>query len=279
MRNVRKQIGQVQENFSGILGVAVGQLDARNKELISFNGGTIFPTASVIKVPILVEVFRQVEEGNLSLDSQLLLKEEEKVGGSGMLKELHAGLRLSLLDLIKLMIVISDNTATNMLIELVGRDSVNETMRHLGLSQTFLEGKLMVKDNPIELSSSTPEEMLSLLIGIYNDEILSPNSCQQILEIMKHQQYVTNMIGRYLPYDPDTVEEGGESILIASKSGSIRGVRNDIGIIWGANCIYAVAIMSKDCEDKRFYPDNEGELAVAKVSRIIYDHYCWEDHK
>ena len=175
------------------------------------------------------------------------------------------------------MIVISDNSATNMLIEVVGRDSVNETMKKLGLNHTFLAGKLMVEANPIELSSSTPEEMLSLLIGIYNGEILSQNSCQQMLEIMKHQQYVTSMIGRYLPYDSDIIEEGGESILIASKSGSIRGVRNDIGIIWGPSCTYAVAIMSKDCKDKRFYPDNEGSLAVAKISRIIYDYYCQEN--
>ena len=279
MRNVRKQIEQVQEGFSGILGVAAKRLDAQDGELVSLNAETVFPTASVIKVPILVEVFRQVEKGDLFLDAQLPLKERDKVGGSGILKELHAGLELTLLDLAKLMIVISDNTATNMLIELVGRDSVNETMRKLGLHHTFLAGKLMVEANPIELSSSTPDEMLSLLIRIYNGEILSPDSCRQMLEIMKHQQYVTSMIGRYLPYDPDAIEEGEDSILIASKSGSIRGVRNDIGIIWGPNCTYAVAIMTKDCKDKRFYPDNEGGIVVAKISGILYGYYCQGNDK
>ena len=277
MKSIGDRIEQVQEGFSGTLGVAAKRLDAQDGKLLILNAQTVFPTASVIKVPILVEVFRQVERGRLSLDTQLTLKAKDKVGGSGILKELHAGLELTLLDLAKLMTVISDNTATNMLIEVVGRDSVNETMKKLGLNNTFLAGKLMVEANPIELSSSTPAEMLSLLIGIYKGEILSQNSCQQMLEIMKHQQYVTSMIGRYLPYDSDAIEEGGESILIASKSGSIRGVRNDIGIIWGPNCTYAVAIMSKDCKDKRFYPDNEGSLAGAKISRIIYDYYCQEN--
>ncbi len=279
MSNPRAWIEQIQKDFSGTLGVAAKRLDVQDGELVSLNAETVFPTASVIKVPILVEVFRQVEQGSLSLDSKLSLKEKDKVGGSGILKELHAGLELTLLDLAKLMIVISDNTATNMLIELVGRDSVNKTMRKLGLHRTFLAGKLMVEANPIELSSSTPDEMLSLLIKIYNSKVLSAATGQQILEIMKHQQYVTSMIGRYLPYDSDTIEEGGESILIASKSGSIRGVRNDIGIIWGPNCTYAVAIMTKDCKDKRFYPDNEGGLVVAKISGILYGYYCQGNDK
>jgi len=272
----------IDEDFSGNIGLAARILDSTKEQQLTYNEKDVFPTASVIKVPILVEALKQVELGELSLHEELMLDEEDKVGGSGILQDLSPQIKLKFLDVLKLMIVVSDNTATNMVIDRVGVASMNETMRNLGLEKTISEGKLMVKTED-ELqgeesgfkgySRSTPEELLTILVALYQGKILDKENTNLAIQIMKAQKYVTDMIGRYLPYNPEDSSEKGSRVQIASKSGSITGVRNDIGIIWGPTVTYAVAMMTTNCNDERFYPDNEGQLTVARISEEIFDYY------
>ena len=105
-------------------------------EAASLNGDELFPTASVFKVPVIVELYRQVEAGAVSLEEELALREEDKVPGSGILQELSPGLMVTLRDLVSLMMIVSDNTATDLLIEKVGMENVNATLRRLGLKRT-----------------------------------------------------------------------------------------------------------------------------------------------
>ncbi len=100
----------------------------------------MFPTASVFKVPVIVELYGQVEAGRLSLDDRLILKDSIKVPGSGILKELSEGLEVTVRDLSRLMMILSDNTATDMLVERVGKENVNARMRRLGLKNTVVVG-------------------------------------------------------------------------------------------------------------------------------------------
>ena len=276
----QKSLKELEDNFSGNIGVSVRVLDDGEDGNFTYNEEVSFPTASVIKVPILVEALKQVQDGRKYLQKEYELKEKEKVGGSGILKEMSSGTKLNLLDLLTLMIVISDNTATNKVIDIVGVDSVNESMSKLGLQNIYLSGKLMQnekekkdkeeKSTSGEYSKATPEDLLQLLVMLYKGEILNTDETKRAIDIMENQHFVTNMIGRYLPYDPEDTPE--KSVLrIASKSGAIRGVRNDIGFIWYKDLTYAVAMMTKNCEDTRFYPDNEGALTVAKVSKKVYD--------
>jgi len=122
------------EGFDGRLGVAVKHLGTG--EAASLNGDELFPTASVFKVPVIVELYRQVEAGAASLDEKVILREEDKVPGSGVLKELTPGLAVTLRDLVELMMIVSDNTATDLIVERVGMEKVNATLRRLGLERT-----------------------------------------------------------------------------------------------------------------------------------------------
>lgn len=268
------EMQQVVSRFSGVIGVAVRRLDGDRSGLdVEMNARDVFPTASVIKLPIMVEAFRQHDRGDLSLDERLELIDEEKVTGSGVIQHLSAGLRLTVIDLVTLMIVLSDNTATNLLIERVGRERVNRTMKDLGCTKTYLVGKLQLppeKRNDEQrqgvINHSTPLDMVNLLTSIYLGEAASKKSCEQMLSILQKQN-LTAILGRHLPLD---AEEGELEARLGSKSGSIRGVRNDVGIVWGAASTYAVALFSKGCTDRLYRHENEAILALAHISRILY---------
>src|SRR5262249_21295988 len=156
------------------------------------------------------------------LRETLTLREEEKVAGSGVLKELHAGLAFALEDLARLMIVISDNTATNMLIDRLGCDAVNARMQNLGLDQTRLERRLfdMEARAPGFANGISPADMALLLLKMERRELISPDACEAMLAIMRRQQ-VSSKMPRLLP--PDTP--------IAHKTGTVSNASHDVGII------------------------------------------------
>ena len=115
-------------------GVAVQHIESGEETLI--NADAVFPTASVFKIPVLIELYKQVGEEKLGLDDLIRVTGYSKISGSGVLKELHSGLEVTIHDLATLMIIVSDNTATDLLLDLVGMDNVNQTLREIGLTQT-----------------------------------------------------------------------------------------------------------------------------------------------
>src|SRR5262245_53037371 len=170
---LERHIEERLRSFPGTLGVAA--LDLDTGETVAVNADTRFPTASVIKVPVLAAAFQQIADGRIRKDQLLTLKEDEKVGGSGVLHSLRAGAQLSVADLLYLMIAISDNTATNMLVGLVGTKNVDELMAASGLPltrlyrPTFRGGKPDVfpeEEKEFGLGSTTPREMARLLEAI-----------------------------------------------------------------------------------------------------------------
>ena len=241
--------------FNGIMGLTFK--DLTNSHEISINENEVFPQGSVMKIPILIEVLKQAEEGKFKLTDKLKVKNEFKVGGSGILKDLKSEPELPIEDLATLMIIISDNTATNMLIELVGMEKVNETLRSYGFIKTRLQRKMMdfkaVKKG-LE-NTSTPKEMMNLLEKIYYNEIISKKVCKKTLEIMKKTQY-RQRIARYIPLNVE----------IAHKSGSIPGVCNDVAIIFLQNRPYILCVMTKFISDME-----KTELEIAEISKQIYN--------
>lgn len=273
MDQLFQDIQKMARGFSGTLGLCAQRVDAAGQ--IDWHADKEFATASVIKLPILVTCLNQVQESLHSLDDQVVLRAEDKVIGSGILKELRPGLELTLEDLLVLMIAISDNTATNMVLDRVTPPQVNAYMASLGHSQTFSAGKLF-SDTGGRRSTTTPRDMVNLLLQLAHERILTPFLCQKAIEILSCQQF-TNIITRELPYDPFNKEEGtAVEVKVASKSGAIRGVRNDVGLVTTPKVTYAIALMSQDCADERFHPDNEANLFLSRVSRRIYDYYYQE---
>ena len=220
-------------------------------------------TASVIKFPLLVHVALEIENHRLHWDETLTLTEGEKVGGSGVLTSMTAGLNLSLRDVCVLMTVISDNTATNMVIEHVGVEAVNQTLRDLGLPKTTLYRKAYSPDTPESkhygLGKATAREMCRLIELLHAGKIGSSETSAEILSIMEGQRY-RDGIPRYLP--ADWIYEG--------KTGAIDHVRNDVARVRTPDGrAFAVAIFVQKLPQVLWTADNPGYYAIANLAKAL----------
>lgn len=251
--SVQAILGSVPATF----GIAACHLSG--DEAVFINEHEVFPSASVIKVPMLVEIMFQRDEGRLSLDEMFTLLDELKVSGSGVLKELHDGLRVTLRDLAVLMTITSDNTATNLVMDRIGIDNVNQRMRSLGLKTIILarrmydwEAQRHGRENLI-----SAHEMMLLLRWIAEGRISSKSTSDEILDIMARQQY-RDKIPLLLP----------EGTRVANKTGSITRVTNDVGVVYTPDGPYVVCALAKDVDNVL-----QTERAIAEVSLAIYKHY------
>lgn len=225
-------------------------------------------TASTIKLPIMTEVFRQVSQGKLQWNEEFTLK--GKQGGSGILGEFSEGSKVDLKTLVNLMIVVSDNTATNLILDKVSADSVNDFMDVLGLRQTRSLRKIggggdskAVADNRLKLFGigvSSPRDMVKLLEMLEKGAVVSKESSAEMINILKRQQY-KEAIGRNLP---DTIPS-------ASKSGALDRLRSDVGIIYTRGGRIAMAITVDDMAEVRYTADNAGLHLIWNLSQILQD--------
>jgi len=281
-------LAAVADRLPGTLGVAIRYLP--DGPTFALNADRPFPPASVIKVPVLVEVFAQAATGHLDLAQRIPLRAKDRVGGSGVLQYLGPGLEPSVRDLAELMIGVSDNTATNVLIELVGVAAVNARLRSLGLERTTLAGKLglsyPVEDAPANPaidpqvpsnrgSTTTPAEMCRLFELLWRGEVVDEEASRAMIRILEHQTFME--LARYLPLDDLTEEDGrtASRVRIASKSGSINGVRNDVAMITAhtpsGTRAYIVSAFTRDVQDEQLWtPENVALLAIGEVSRLAY---------
>ena len=266
------------DKFSGQVSVAYARLDGSD----SYTHEATEPTlsASLIKLPILLTVLERVSQGKLNLDERISLKATDQVTGSGVLHTLQAGLEPTLYDLLTLMIIVSDNTATNMLIEHVGLGAVNTFCQQHGFSGTILVGKLQLPEEGQneaqrrgERNRTCAADMLGLLLGLIRGDLLPPPETELALDILKKQQF-TEALARYLPTDP---EIDTPLVEVASKSGSLSGLWHDAGIVFrDGQLLYALVVMTSGSKDKRFYFEQEGMMLIAEVSRRIYARHTAE---
>jgi beta-lactamase class A len=265
MSEFQTKLEPILNSFSGVTGFYAKRLD--DGFTLEHNQNEVFAAASVVKVPILLEALRQVQVGMLNLQTRIPMPALEQVGGSGVLMAFQPGLEATLQDYLTMMIVVSDNTATNVSLDAVGgRDAVNSSLANWGCSSTNVVGKLMLTDdrkNAEQLvgkrAEVTPFESVMLLEKLYNGELLNDELTKLALEILEKQQY-TEILARYLPDGTRT----------ATKSGQIIGVRNDVGIVLTERP-YVLALCSKNCSDERYHVDNEAVLALGEISRLVFD--------
>ncbi len=223
-------------------------------------------TASTIKLPIMVEVFAQVAEGKLRWDEKFILK--SKASGSGILGEFTEGTELDLKTLVNLMIVVSDNTATNMILDKITADAVNERMEKLGfryirsLRKIGGGGEAKIIDEGTNrlfgIGVATMREMGKLLEMIERKEIISKEACKEMIEIMKRQQY-TDGIGRGLL---DTTP-------VASKSGALDRLRSDVGIVYTRQGRIVMAITVDDMPIVDYSFENPGLKLIWRLSQVL----------
>jgi beta-lactamase class A len=266
--------------FRGVFGLAAKNL--ATGEVVLVNPDQRFPSASTIKTPILVEAFRQIDAGRLKRDQLVTLRAEDKVGGSGVLRILHPGLQITLNDALELMISQSDNTATNLVVGLVGTANVNSAMESYGLKDTLLFRPTFRQGRPdvhpqlekeFGLGMSTPRDMCRLFELIAEGRAVSPKASADMATILKHQRY-QDMIPRGLPDAAEVANKTGtDEEKLPGPDGIARQVRADGGIVKGPKARYVIAIFTRQVEDGRGSVDNDALVFGGTVSRLVYDHF------
>ena len=257
------------KSYDGTMGLYID--DLRGNVITRFPDEP-FETASTIKVYILAALFDAIEQGKASLKDMLTCEERFWIDGSGILGSLEVGTTLSVRNVATLMIIVSDNIATNMLIDYLGIDNINACIQKLGCKDTKLHNVLDFAKYH-QLGTTTPRDYASMFIRIQNRTLVSPEASRQMWEILSQQHY-NSMIVKSLPQfyvDPDNYDE--QLFWFASKSGSMNACRNDGGIITTPYGSYVIVMLNKDFSDKQYYPEHPATVFGSRVSRLIFDQY------
>ena len=261
--------------------VALYAHNLRTGQTASFSPDLPVKTASVIKMGILLDAAEQIRAGKASLAERLVLTRPNQVEGSGVLGELTPPIALTLGDTLTLMVILSDNTATNMAIDRLGLDHINATLRAAGLRQTVLYKKVYVPaqdpmppDQPLfGLGKTTPREMASIMERFATCHLALDNSaplpadgpiCGAILHMLRNQQD-RDSLPRYLESE-DTSEHGSA---IANKTGALDAVRNDVALISTKAGPVVIAAFTFDNADQRWTGDNDAEQTLGRLAQAI----------
>lgn len=274
---LEEKILSIIENCKYDIGIYITDM---HDNRIKYNENSIFETASCIKTFILIEYFKQLYEGRISKDDYFEYTEADNVPGmnSGIIKNFDYGLRFRSKDYATLMIIESDNIATNKLIDYLGIDNINKTIQELGFKNTKLLHEINIPKY-LELATTTPYEYARVFEMLYKGEIINKEISNNCLDILKRQEH-RYMLEKYLPpLDMVLIGDSTSNInYIASKSGGIvweddkvKNVRNDGGIISTKNGDYIISIFISNLDDLRYNFDNKGIEIGGQISKLIYE--------
>jgi beta-lactamase class A len=228
-------------------------------------------TASLIKLPVLVETYFQVHEGKVKLSDPITLRKEDMVPGSGVLTaHFSPGVTIPLSDAVSLMIAHSDNTATNLVLDKIGIASTGKRMTALGFPNTSIYAKVfkrntttidMEKSKKFGLGSTTAREMIGLLELLNSDQLVDAASCKAMVATLKKCED-TLKFPRFL-----------NGVAVAHKTGQVDDARTDAGLLYLKGGTVALCVLTAENKDTRWVVDNEGNLFCAKVAKAVAD-YC-----
>jgi len=265
--------------------VALYATQLNTGKVASLDADAVVQTASVIKLTILFEAMEQVRAGKAHWEDKITLKPGDAVSGSGLLLFMDAPLELTLKDVLTLMVIMSDNTATNLAIDRIGLDAVNARIAWMGLKDTHLykkigkpaEGSMPADQAKFGLGKTTPREMARVMERIGRCELdVTPGPggisekdaaiCGVAMKMLRNQFY-RDTIPRYLE-KLDATETGSGT---ASKTGSLNAVRADVAIVAGKSGPMVLSIFTYENKDMGWTADNEGEVTIAKMAKAIVE--------
>jgi beta-lactamase class A len=266
---VDQRIQETIKPFPGNVSIYAKNLDSGAS--YQLRGDAPVPTASTIKLPIMIELFAEAEAGKLDWNQKLTLTEQDKVPGSGVLTEFSGGDAFPVRDLMHLMIVVSDNTATNLILDRIGGNAVNVRMAQFGLAQTAVMRKIMQGKKISGITNegskpgneqwgtgrSCPHDMVILLEKLYRGEVVSPAASNEMLTVMKRQQ------------SHDGAGRDMNNTVIASKAGALDHLRSDVAIIYTQQGPIAMAITVNNIPEVNYGADNPGNLLISRLSEIL----------
>ena len=262
------------EAHPGEVGVYIRHLETGAQ--FAWRADTVQPTASLIKLPVMVTAYRIADRGELDLTKQITLTEADKVPGSGILTDhFTPGLTMSVRDTIRLMIRYSDNTATNLVVDQVGLPTTASTMETLGFPHTRLNSKVYRGDTSISpeqsrlygLGSTTAREMAELLEQIHKGTAAAENSCKAMIEHLLACDD-KDMLVRELPKETK----------VAHKSGAVSTSRCDAGIVFGPKGPFVICVLTTENKDRSWNDDNAAQVLIGRIARTAFDHFNpeWE---
>jgi len=247
----------VDRDLNGVLGLAI--LDLTSGQSLLLHADDVFPQASSIKIAVLAELYRQAQQGRLKLTDTYTVDKSDLVPDSDIMGGLTPGVtRVTLRDLATMMIAVSDNAATNVLIDRVGMDNVNRMLAGLGLKNTLLRRKMMDVNAAKEgrENVSTPREMMTLLEAIYRGKLFNQETTAEFLRRLATHKH--SPIREAVP----------EAIVSADKPGELEAVRADSGIVFAASRPFVICVMTTYLKD-----ESAGEAAIRTIAAAAYDYF------
>ncbi|MBI4655206.1 MAG: serine hydrolase [Elusimicrobia bacterium] len=243
--------------YPGYVGIYLKDLGTGR--IWEYKADRLFPSASLVKVPITAAVFNKIKEKELSLDTQIKLTNKYRRGGSGTLKWAREGTSLSVLELIYRMITDSDNTAAQMIVDHIGMDYLQKSFRNMGLEKTNIcqDGMSLASGGVLRENYTTPREMALFFEKIYRDELVDRTSSELLLDFLKHNKSSTRL-RKGLPI-------GWE---LGHKTGLLRRACHDVGIVFSPSGDYLIAILTADVPNYR-----SAKKFISNVAKLTYKYY------
>ena len=266
-QSLDEQVKPVVASFKGKVSLFAKNLDTG--QTYALNGDERVRTASTIKIAVMIEAFARVAEGKAKWTDEGVLTKEKKVSGSGILGELSDGLKLTLRDAVNLMMILSDNTATNLVLDVLTTDAVNARMESLGFKQIKINRKVGSggestagkdpENKKFGLGVTTPREMVLIMEKLDRGEIINAAVSKEMIDLMKREQG-RNALGR-----------SRWEIPIASKYGALDRLRSAVGILYTKNGKIAMAISCDDMPETTWSVDNPAYLLISRLSEVLAD--------
>lgn len=281
---LESRIKPIADKHKGKVAVAVKNLATGEK--YALNADEVMQTASLIKLAVMVEAYRQADAKKVDLAKTVTLTKDDKVPGSGVLtSHFSDGATFPLKDAIRLMIVFSDNTATNLVLDQTGIKTVNDTTKEFGLPETRINAKVFKgsttsvdpeRTKKYSLGSTTANDCVKLLELIHTEKAASAESCKTMLTHLKACDDKSQLV-RSLP----------SGTVVAHKSGMTNKVRTDAGILYVPDPTHTpkekeakrtipvvVCVLTNENEDERWVADNAGQVTVGDIGKAVYDHFA-----
>jgi beta-lactamase class A len=261
---LEKQLQALIAGFKGDIGIYV--LNLKNHRQVAIQADTIFPTASIVKIPILTGIMRKIEDGQLTYHQPLVYKDSLLYEGEDILGSFKNNEKIELSKVLMLMLTTSDNTASLWLQSIAGTGTrINELMDSLGLPNTRVNSRTPGRTeqrNKWGWGQTTPREMGHLLEKIINHEVISYSTSEKMLRLMSRNYWDEEAISR-IPAD----------VFIASKSGAVDASRSELLFVNGKKCSYVFSIFTKNNQDRSWEPNNEAWELTRKISELLWKYY------
>jgi beta-lactamase class A len=274
----KKLQAKLQESISGFNGdIGVYVKNLRTGKTVSINADTVFPTASIVKVSILLGIMDKIRTGELDYDSSMVYKDSLLYEGSDILGSFKSGEKIALKKLIMLMLTTSDNTASLWLQSLAGKGTrINEILDSLGLINTRVNSRTPGRENnrtQYGWGQTSPKEMGTIFEKIYRNEIFSPAACERMMRCLGRNYWDEN---EAISQIPPTIE-------VFSKNGCVNASRSEVLLVNGPNNPYVFCIFTKNNKDQQWTHENEAWTMARKISLLLWKYFepksKWEPTK